>query len=190
MTPRLRLSVEREDEILAVAFELMMEQGFDRVTVDAVAARSGASKATLYRRWASKPELLVAAVRRRIPVPFELPEHGDFREDVLFGLRLVKRWLDENLAALQFLVEASRRDDALSEEMQRQIAGPHDGMWLGLADRWRGGPGIRPGVDLTWLHALCEGIMTNQLLPKQEPLTDEYLVRFVDEVVLPLFTQP
>ena len=59
MTPaeaalRPRVEGDREQEILDAALEVLGEVGYDRLTMDAVAQRAKASKATLYRRWNSK----------------------------------------------------------------------------------------------------------------------------------------
>jgi AcrR family transcriptional regulator len=51
----------REAELLAVTLELLQEHGYDRLTVDAVATTARASKATIYRRWPTKAELVLAA---------------------------------------------------------------------------------------------------------------------------------
>ena len=51
----------RECELLAVTLQLLQEHGYDRLTVDAVATTARASKATLYRRWPTKAELVLAA---------------------------------------------------------------------------------------------------------------------------------
>src|ERR1700750_661652 len=51
----------RECELLAVTLELLGEHGYDRLTLDAVATTAHASKATLYRRWPTKAELVMAA---------------------------------------------------------------------------------------------------------------------------------
>src|SRR5882757_6269940 len=51
----------REAELLAVTLELLQEHGYDRLTLDAVATTALASKATLYRRWPTKAELVLAA---------------------------------------------------------------------------------------------------------------------------------
>jgi AcrR family transcriptional regulator len=48
---RPRVEGEREDEILDACVELLLEAGYDRLTMDAVAKKARASKATLYRRW-------------------------------------------------------------------------------------------------------------------------------------------
>ncbi|HME77339.1 MAG TPA: helix-turn-helix domain-containing protein, partial [Mycobacterium sp.] len=51
----------REAELLAVTLRLLQQHGYDRLTLEAVAASAHASKATMYRRWPSKAELVLAA---------------------------------------------------------------------------------------------------------------------------------
>src|SRR5215203_4506883 len=52
----------RDPEILDAALDVLAESGFDGMTIDMVAARAKAGKATIYRRWASKSELVLDAV--------------------------------------------------------------------------------------------------------------------------------
>ena len=66
-----------------MTLQLLQEHGYDRLTVDAVAAKARASKATVYRRWPSKAELVLAAFIegiRQVAVP---PETGTLRNDLL-----------------------------------------------------------------------------------------------------------
>src|SRR3954470_6760096 len=62
--PRQRPRVEggREEEILDATVTVLAELGYDRLTMDAVATAAKASKATLYRRWSTKAELVVDAI--------------------------------------------------------------------------------------------------------------------------------
>jgi AcrR family transcriptional regulator len=78
---RPRVEGEREDEILDATVELVMELGYDRLTMDAVAKRARASKATLYRRWESKASLVVEALIRAK----ESPHVGDHDTGTLRG---------------------------------------------------------------------------------------------------------
>jgi AcrR family transcriptional regulator len=73
----------REAELLAVTLELLQEHGYDRLTLDAVATTARASKATLYRRWPTKAELVLAAFvegTRQVAVD---PDTGTLRGDLL-----------------------------------------------------------------------------------------------------------
>src|SRR5690348_13081186 len=81
---RPRVEGEREDEILDATVELLIEAGYDRLTMDAVAKRARASKATLYRRWETKASLVVEALIRAKQSP-QIGDHdtGSLRGDLL-----------------------------------------------------------------------------------------------------------
>ena len=79
---RPRVEGDREQEILDAALEVLGEVGYDRLTMDAVAQRAKASKATLYRRWNSKATLVVDGLARQKPLP-PVPDTGDLRSDLI-----------------------------------------------------------------------------------------------------------
>src|ERR1700692_4839290 len=54
----------REQAILDAALELLMEVGYDRLSMDALAERAHAGKATIYRHWSGKAQIVAEAVRR------------------------------------------------------------------------------------------------------------------------------
>src|SRR4249919_3462855 len=66
---RPRVEGDRETEILDATLELLATAGYDRLTMDGVAAAAKASKATLYRRWTSKAELVIDAIERAKGAP-------------------------------------------------------------------------------------------------------------------------
>jgi AcrR family transcriptional regulator len=71
-----------DQAILAATVELLCEQGFARTSVEAVAERAGVGKATIYRRWANREELLLAAGGAMGPCPAD-PDSGDLRHDLV-----------------------------------------------------------------------------------------------------------
>ena len=79
---RPRVEGDREQEILDAALEVLADVGYDRLTMDAVAQRAKASKATLYRRWNSKATLVVDALGR-MKAPPVLIDSGDLRTDLV-----------------------------------------------------------------------------------------------------------
>ena len=82
----------REQAILDAAIDLVAEIGYDAMSIEAVAARAKSSKATIYRRWPGKAELVAEAMRRRSePVLEDLPDTGSLRGDLL---ALVQRMFD------------------------------------------------------------------------------------------------
>jgi AcrR family transcriptional regulator len=75
-------SARADRAILDAALALFVEEGVDAMTVEGVAARSGVAKTTIYRRWDSKEDLVVAAIDRLIG-DVRTPDTGSLREDVV-----------------------------------------------------------------------------------------------------------
>jgi AcrR family transcriptional regulator len=75
-------SEQAEHAIIEATLELFAEQGFEGVCVEAVAARAGVGKATIYRRWPNKEELLLAAFGS-LKSPFPEPKGVSVRDDLL-----------------------------------------------------------------------------------------------------------
>ena len=69
---------ETDAAILDAALALFGEVGYDGMTVEAVAARAGVGKATIYRRWSSKDDLIIAAIKE-VLISVEVPATGDIR---------------------------------------------------------------------------------------------------------------
>lgn len=111
----------REAELLAVTLRLLQEHGYDGLTVDAVAAEARASKATVYRSWPSKAELVLAAFIEgicQIAVP---PETGTLRGDLLqVGEKICEQGRLHAGTIRAVLVEVSR-DPALRDALQHQF---------------------------------------------------------------------
>src|SRR6478735_3088737 len=99
-TTRPRVEGEREAEIFDATARLLVEWGYDKLTFDAVAAAARASKATLYRRWRSKADLVI-----------DLLEH-------LKGVGL------QPLVVSGALIPALHRDDELTAAFQRRFIAP------------------------------------------------------------------
>jgi len=75
-------SAEADAAILTATVDELVEQGFDDLTIERVAARAGVGKATIYRRWSSKTELVVDAVGSLKPAAV-LPHTGSTRDDLV-----------------------------------------------------------------------------------------------------------
>jgi AcrR family transcriptional regulator len=74
----------REQAILEAAIDLLAEVGYEAMTIEAVAVRAKSSKATIYRRWPGKAQLVAEAMRRRTePALDDLPDTGSLRGDLL-----------------------------------------------------------------------------------------------------------
>src|ERR1700728_2402595 len=91
----------RETELLEVTLRLLQEHGYDRLTVDAVAATARASKATVYRRWPSKAELVLAAFIESCRQVAVAPETGTLRGDLLRLGEVICRQANEQAGTIR-----------------------------------------------------------------------------------------
>ena len=182
-------SAAREQAILAATAELVVEVGYERVTVDAIAARARASKSTMYRKWPGKAELVADALRQHAEGrASELPDTGSVRGDLLLTVRNIAQTLAGGDAgpSLLSLVEAIRADPALREVVRAQIdeRSAHDGALICTRAISRGervnvdrGPAV---VDLALAHLFLHALLNG------EPPSDHEQRSFVDRTLLPL----
>jgi AcrR family transcriptional regulator len=104
-----------ERAILDATLELLASEGFDRLTVEGVAAHAGVGKATIYRRWPSKLALVLAAVRKLSAQPLPELTTGHTRDDLVSLLRHIIDALTGTIAGriLPGLVAESARSPEL-----------------------------------------------------------------------------
>jgi AcrR family transcriptional regulator len=102
--------------ITAAAAELMLQRGFDRTTVDDVAAHAGVGKATVYRRWPSKEDLAVAAMETLYSTEMPEPDTGSIVTDLAEGYRSVLMFVNTTggAAYLRTSIAESVRDERIA----------------------------------------------------------------------------
>jgi len=111
----------REAELLAVTLELLQEHGYDRLTLDAVATTAHASKATLYRRWPTKAELVMAAFvegTRQVAVD---PDTGTLRGDLLHLGESICAHVNAHAGTIRAVAVETSRSVELEAMMQEQF---------------------------------------------------------------------
>jgi AcrR family transcriptional regulator len=112
---------QREGELLAVTLALLQENGYDRLTLDAVATTARASKATLYRRWPTKADLVLAAFVEGTRQVAVAPDTGSLREDLVRMGESVCAHASAHASTIRaVLVEVSRSAE-LNDTMHRQF---------------------------------------------------------------------
>lgn len=115
--------VERTHRVvLDATIELLAEGGYAAVTIEAVAARSGVAKSTIYRHWPSRVELIHDAFHELKP-PLPLPAEGDVRDRIVSLLEHVARSVAASTwsSCLPSLIDAAERD-AEARELHVRLA--------------------------------------------------------------------
>ena len=179
----------RETELLEVTLELLQEQGYDRLTLDAVAARAHASKATVYRRWPSKAELVLAAFIEGVRQVAVHPQTGTLRGDLLqFGESCREQASAQAGTMRAVLVETSRHP-ALNDAMQHQFLDQrkaliHD-VLRDAVDRGE----IDAAVISDELWDVLPGYLIFRIVMPGCSPTKETVKALVDEVIIPSLTR-
>jgi AcrR family transcriptional regulator len=170
--------------ILAATLESFAEDGYAGVSIEGVAARAGVGKATIYRRFPSKVELVVEAMRVGACLTDHLPDTGDVRADIATMLRIMLERLrgPDGHVLLAFAAERVRNPE-LHAEFQRSVIGAKRAHVQGLVAAAVARGDLPKDTDIplvaeagpafVWHHAL------NGL-----PLTDDLPARIV-ALVLP-----
>ena len=113
----IRRGEHARQRVLRAALDVLADQGLPGFTIDAVAQRAGASKMTLYRRWASREELLVEAMDEFASRPFPLPATGDLRSDLVELMSRLEALLNEQPfpRLMAAFIDAAERDSTLRQ---------------------------------------------------------------------------
>ncbi|TYL52102.1 TetR/AcrR family transcriptional regulator [Nocardioides sp. BGMRC 2183] len=186
---RPRVEGEREQEILDATLAILAEVGYDLLTMDKVAAAARASKATLYRRWKGKPELVIEALLAH-KGEHPAPDTGTLRGDLIASFCGAGGMTDpQQMAIMGSLITAISRDADFAEVFRRDFIGPKAARTLQLFERARDRGEIDEDVDLEIVIPALPGILLHrQFLLGEEP-TDDVITRVVDQVILPAVTR-
>ena len=142
-------SARSHEAIVRAALELLVEVGFERLTMEQVQRRAGVGKATIYRRWTSKSELVKEAIQffsSELPVPDTGSLAGDYAVVTDAALAIAR---DRNAALLmpRLLVEASH-DTELHALFSAQLVEPRRAVVRTALERARARGELRADVDL------------------------------------------
>ena len=128
-----------DERILAAAAELILQRGYDNMTVDEVAAKAKAGKATVYRRWAGKEDLAFAAIAQLYSTEFPIPDTGtvlgDLREAYRQGLEFAGSEAGgERAAAIYSVIETAKMNGLEPQAYITDVIGKIAADWP--AARW------------------------------------------------------
>ena len=190
MTPaeaatRPRVEGDREQEILDAALEVLGEVGYDRLTMDAVAHRAKASKATLYRRWSSKASLVVDAVVSMKDTP-ELPDTGDLRSDLMTTFCGHGGLTDhETTSTFGAVLTAVNTDPEVAHEFRERVVKPKAQISRRIFERASERGELRADLDLDIIVPALAGIILHRTFVLGEAPTPALIERAIDQIILP-----
>ncbi|MEU8732898.1 TetR/AcrR family transcriptional regulator [Streptomyces tendae] len=172
--------------ILAAARALVAEEPYEKVTLEAIAARAGVGKQTIYRRWPSKSAVVVAALLALSEdadgQSVTLPDTGDLRADLVLVLRAtVEEFADPSFDKLiRALNTEIANDPALAAEYRAKLAGPLDEAKKARLRSAREAGQLAPDADLDLVLDMLYAPLFVRWLHRSGPLTPAYADALVD----------
>lgn len=185
---RPRVAGEREQEIFAATLDVLAEVGYDRLTMDAVAIAARASKATLYRRWNGKVDLIVEAITGAA-LPEHLPDTGTLRGD-LIALFCDHGGLVENSTVTVFMsvLTAIGRDADFAEAFRRDFVEPRAALVRTVFERAQRSGVVCGDADLDLLSHVVPAVVVHHIALTHTTPGPDLVSRVVDHIVLPAAT--
>lgn len=177
---------ELDTVILNAAMELLGEGGLAAVTMDAVAQRAGAGKASLYRRWKSKDELLADALTLHSPTAVEV-DTGNLRDD-LVSLYAHYYGIGNHVmqAAVQEMLGNVRQHLAWTEKVAPERLTARRAKVRALFDRAVQRGEIAAPTDMELLLDLVPAMILYRYNTRAQKATRAAIGRAVDALVMPL----
>ncbi|MFE7646413.1 TetR/AcrR family transcriptional regulator [Streptomyces phaeoluteigriseus] len=189
---RSRITPEREAELYAAVLDLLREVGYDALTMDAVAARTRSSKATLYRQWGGKAELVVRAMRHNKPGGIADVDTGSLRGDLhTFMSREDDCTMERNSDLMRALAMAVHSNPDLMRAFKELLVQPEMDEFRRVMQRAVDRGEVRadrPALEYV-VHMLVGAFATRTMIDGLPP-TQEFLRSYVDAVVLPALGVP
>lgn len=175
---------ERERELLGVTLQLLQQHGYDGLTVDEVAAEGRASKATVYRSWPTKAELVLAAFIEGIQSDHEPPDTGTLRGDLVALGDMICGHAREHAATMRAVLGELNRIPALHTALQRFLAG-RKALIRDILARAAGRGEIEVAAVDNDLWDVMSGYLVYRAVIADRPATRKMVRSLVDDVVLP-----
>jgi AcrR family transcriptional regulator len=184
----------RDPEILDAALAVLSETGYDGMTIDMVAARARAGKATLYRRWPSKAELVldaVACMKADTIDSQELPDTGTLRGDLVAMIK--PHSIEDGEKKLQImagLMSMLSREPDLAAAANAAIVEPRARINRMLMGRAVERGEIPADCDIETLSLIAPSMAAYRVLILRKPVDRPFLISLIDGVILPAVGLP
>jgi len=189
-----RLYRSLDAAILDAALAGVAERGYDRLSMDDIAARAGVGKAAIYRRWPSKAVVVADAIahwRRRLG-PVEPPSTGSLRGDIEALVAAVPDLNDAELSTIQVVVgvaTAAMHNPVLAAALEDLVLSTPRQVVRAVLDHAVARGEIPAGRDLSLIPDVALGLNVLRVMTGR-PIDRVYVRRVLEDVIVPLAAAP
>jgi AcrR family transcriptional regulator len=177
----------RGEAIREAALALLTEVGYERTTLDAIAAAAGVSKPTIYRRWSCKHELVADAIRTHPHMRAAAPDTGSLRGDLVAAVR---QSADQQLESAQLsagLAPRLRESEELAVLVREHAVEAVRRRFRTLLERAAERGELPAGAAVSPLFVdVAPSLIHTRVLLTTEPVDDAFVGELVDRILLPI----
>jgi AcrR family transcriptional regulator len=191
--PQRRRGAALEDAILDAAYAELTEAGYTAFSVEAVAFRARTGKASIYRRWNSKNDLVMDALCAALPTPEACGISMDIDEDVstFDALRGVAHAIAGVITspagdAMRAIKCEAATDPDLARLIDERFQAPRRAALLGLLRRGVERGEVRPEAATQLVDDVVPAVLTHRVILQREPLTEADITAMIEQVFIPL----
>ncbi len=175
----------RDRAILDATLKLLVEVGYDQLSIESVAAAAGVGKPTVYRRYSGKATLVAAAVDHRAASVPPVVDARDLRQALLETAGWLARQIaEQEIGLLGALFAGMRSDRDLAAEMRRILRRDEAAMTEQPFGGVRG-EHLVPGAAGLFAE-IVPALIVHRLVFAGEPIDQGFLEHIVDDILLPL----
>jgi AcrR family transcriptional regulator len=180
----------RDGVIRAAILRLLAEVGYGGLTMDAVAAEAGVGKATIYRRWRTKQDLVVDTIAELTGPAATAPDTGSLESDLRLLLRSLVSVVSGPLgAATQSLLSALPHSPALAAAFRSGPLGQWTAAFGEVCRRAEQRGEVAPGLVGSPRAEVASALLVQRWLLTGGPVDDDFADAVLDTVVLPLLRE-
>jgi AcrR family transcriptional regulator len=174
---------ETDGRILDAAFRLMAQQGYARMSMDAIAAEAGVTKPTIYRRWPSKIELAMAALRAYCDASRPAVV-GDTRADLVAEMAHFRRAISRpyGMSLLGTVLAEEHETPELLAAFREYLVVPRRRALRAILDAAQARGELRPDADIAIAVNMLVGAFYAQYLAAA-PFAEDWSEKLVDAVL-------
>ncbi|HEX7824600.1 MAG TPA: TetR/AcrR family transcriptional regulator [Mycobacterium sp.] len=171
-------------EILAAAGELLVDEGMAAFTIDKVAARSGASKMTIYKWWPSKGALALDGYFQRVEPQLQFPDSGDVEADLRTQLHAFLAVIGDSPAGsvIAELIGQAQSDPDLKAAFLQRYSAPRRALAVSTMETAKERGQLRADVDPETVVDQLWGACYHRLLIPDQPLSAAFVDALVDNL--------
>ena len=177
-------NVSTDDAILEAAALRLSRDGYERTSIDLVARDAGVTRPTVYRRWPSKDELVIAAVANQIKGSVHEPT-GDLRRDLMDQAEsLVERWSSNHyVGMLGTAIVERRHHPAIYEQLLEKLVEPRRRQMRDILETAQTNGQARPDLDIEVIVAMFVGSFYAMTIAGRWEEGENWATRLTDTIL-------